>query len=81
MLSDGLELTFYNPNSTNSGNFELAKVRIVHDEHSVPKLRDLDSDTMYKVAIPSFIKEGRSIFEGTELYWSNSEKIGKKITY
>jgi len=72
-VSNGLEV-YYN---TSGLAVKVEKIRILHEEDDKPIMRDIDKGQKYDVVIPSFLKEGRSVYDITQGFFEGPVMIEK----
>jgi len=75
-VSNGLEVYY---KTHGDGAPDLQKIRILHHEENKPFMDDIVLNQEYYVVIPSFIKEGRNIYDFAKEFWiipQNGTDIG-----
>lgn len=52
--------------STKSGKPKLTSIRMSHDYEGVPQLSEIQDGTRYYLVVPTYLKEGRGVFNLTK---------------
>jgi len=58
-VSNGMEVTY----STSGGHGSVEKIRVIKDHDTVPKMKEVEDTDRFLLAMPSFLREGRSVFD------------------
>ncbi|ODM94027.1 Protein 5NUC [Orchesella cincta] len=68
-VSNGMEVYY----DTLNGPPKVTRVRMVHDINGIPKLSDMNDASLYYLVIPTYLYEGRGVYEiaGVENFWTD----------
>lgn len=71
---DGVEVYYTNKSKVPV----VTNVRLVHDGFGVPRMGDLNMSENYYLAIPTYLYEGRGVYDFAKSFWTDITVAGGK---
>jgi hypothetical protein len=70
-MADGIEVYY----STSGGDPSVTNIRLLHDVDTTPIMKDINNNGYYYFVIPSFISEGRNVYDFVKDFWDSDTNM------